>query len=555
MSRLHGCTSLVQRVPFRATEYIVRDRRRFIAVSLLGCVLICGAVPSTAFAGPLLDWLFHRNRSESLARTTANYPNATRTRFGSCLDGLCPFGRGRSGLASRDAATTNDLAANQNLSPTTTSYPPAGSCGPGWCQQTVVRYVPQIAYRTAYQPVPVTTYKTSTTINPENGLPRTCTRPCTSYTYQARRVPYTTYRPVYTTVPVADTLSQTTTGYAPQSPPAASIAPSLTPQTGRFSAPPNYSYQPPPTCSGQRATSTQTGAYAPYGASTIPGYTPGNATSFPPAPQTGSWPNATNSTRGVPAATPWRPANELHRDPPPGTNPWQEDDGRSPPSEFGYGQGRQAGGLGGGARTEADNRPSLRPEYSDDYSSGQANDSYSPSTRLKPVPMPESIRRRFDEKPRRTPNPSPTDDDVQARSSGEGDRTRQGHASTDDNSLFLTPNRSAQINLRAPLLDPPANQDSFGPSDVEESHYDSRALRDFDPDAHDVESPRRVDLNDKTAMARASHRRGPRGTRPVHERERVSASRYASVPIQWPARSPTRTLSPAHQSGSRWRSN
>ena len=116
----------------------------------------------------------------------------------------------------RPSRSQSSLASTSTSDRYTAGYAPQSSCGPGWCRDTVVQYVPQIAYRTAYEPVPVTTYKTTTTINPQTGLPRTCTRPCTSYTYQASRVPYTTYRPVYTTVPVTDTLAQPTPNYAQQ---------------------------------------------------------------------------------------------------------------------------------------------------------------------------------------------------------------------------------------------------------------------------------------------------------------------------------------------------
>jgi hypothetical protein len=80
--------------------------------------------------------------------------------------------------------------------------PATGACGAAQCEQTVVNYMPEVSYRTVWQPVPVTTYRRTVSYNPANGLPMTCTQPCTTYTYQARRVPYTSYRPVYTTVPV-----------------------------------------------------------------------------------------------------------------------------------------------------------------------------------------------------------------------------------------------------------------------------------------------------------------------------------------------------------------
>ncbi|MEZ6114976.1 MAG: hypothetical protein R3C28_00135 [Pirellulaceae bacterium] len=130
------------------------------------------ALPQSASAGPLLDWLLRRRAN----RTTAYYPGACNT----CSDG-------------------------------------------SYCEQTVVQYVPQVAYRTVWQPVPVTTYQKTVSCNPATGLPIECTKPCTSYTYQARRVPYTTYRPVYGKVPVcgnnntvaAMPISSTTTSYAP----------------------------------------------------------------------------------------------------------------------------------------------------------------------------------------------------------------------------------------------------------------------------------------------------------------------------------------------------
>lgn len=67
------------------------------------------------------------------------------------------------------------------------------------CQRVVVNYVPCTSYRTAYERVPVTTYRPQTTSDPCTGCTVTCMRPCTTYTYRCKRVPYTTYRPVYKT--------------------------------------------------------------------------------------------------------------------------------------------------------------------------------------------------------------------------------------------------------------------------------------------------------------------------------------------------------------------
>ena len=131
--------------------------------------------------------------------------------------------------------------------PTTSYYPPAtaapagASCGAAYCEQTVLRYVPQVAYRTVWQPVPVTTYRRTVSYNPSSGLPMTCTQPCTSYTYQARRVPYTSFRPVYTQVPVTNGTSGCNSCQTTVAPPAtatpyyqspAASQPAFTPSTG-----------------------------------------------------------------------------------------------------------------------------------------------------------------------------------------------------------------------------------------------------------------------------------------------------------------------------------
>ena len=258
-----------------------KSQPRLIIVSLCAAIFSLTLGSSHAQAGPLLDWLFQRNRSQGYATGragnaygspgqanagygqpynsnarpyTSNYAlqgqqaygyqrgiaggygantgqtaNVNQSYYRGQTGGLFSkcglFGRGslfgnRNAGAAGLSANGSQLGRNQASSQLagnqanmqygqTAAYGGNGGscpigCQKGWCQQTVLRYQPQIAYRTDYQPVPVTTYKTSTTINPANGLPRTCTRPCTSYTWQARRVPYTTYRPIYTTVPVAD---------------------------------------------------------------------------------------------------------------------------------------------------------------------------------------------------------------------------------------------------------------------------------------------------------------------------------------------------------------
>lgn len=68
------------------------------------------------------------------------------------------------------------------------------SCAP---QPVQAQYVPQTCYRTQYVSVPVTSYRPVTSCDPCTGCAQTCMRPVTTYMYQARLVPYTSYRIVY----------------------------------------------------------------------------------------------------------------------------------------------------------------------------------------------------------------------------------------------------------------------------------------------------------------------------------------------------------------------
>src|SRR5262249_18428834 len=80
------------------------------------------------------------------------------------------------------------------------------------CPQQV-SYVPQTAYRTEYQCVPVTTCQQVNTCDPCGGA-QTVTQPLTSYVRRPVMVPYTTYRPVVTPLNYA-TPACTSCGAAP----------------------------------------------------------------------------------------------------------------------------------------------------------------------------------------------------------------------------------------------------------------------------------------------------------------------------------------------------
>ncbi len=71
------------------------------------------------------------------------------------------------------------------------------SYAPAPCATTQANYVPMTCYRREYVNVPVTTYQPVTACDPCTGYPVTTMRPVVGYATQARLVPYTTYRVVY----------------------------------------------------------------------------------------------------------------------------------------------------------------------------------------------------------------------------------------------------------------------------------------------------------------------------------------------------------------------
>jgi len=468
---------------------IVVKQRRYFAV-LLFVSLVSISIPSTAEAGPLLDWLFQRNRSQGLAGNSNSL-------FGnSCLSGsrrsgygnVGGFGGGAPGYGASQNPAANVYAGQQNPNATTAGYAPQGGCSSGWCQQTVVKYVPQVAYRTVNQPVPVTTYKTSTTINPANGLPLTCTRPCTTYTDQARRIPYTTYRPVYTTVPVADTWGQ-----QPQAAPnMARYAPA--PQMPNYNQ--TYAYQPRTgtpgcaSCQNQNTRGTYGGGYGGGYSnwSSVPGYTPGNATNLPPyaggpASAGTPWSDAPLASPQA-GASPWRDVQPRSGgyESAPGATAWQNE----PSSRGDYNatqwQNEPSGRGFQGGNTPADERPRLnnRPEYPEDY--GQSN--FRPLT---PKPMSEEMRRRI---------MGPSNSIEPAESSyrdDDGFRRNYAAARTGQTDLFRTPNEQ-DYGPSNSSINAPTNQ---GYDRAEESNreYFRGGIRDYDR----TQPNTWTDSNDKTA--------------------------------------------------------
>jgi len=91
----------------------------------------------------------------------------------------------------------------RKAAPTTTFYAPVAAApviaAPACPQQQVVNYMPQTAFRSVIVQRPVTTFVPQAACGP-CGQPTTVMRPVTTFVSQQQLVPYTTFRPVVTTV-------------------------------------------------------------------------------------------------------------------------------------------------------------------------------------------------------------------------------------------------------------------------------------------------------------------------------------------------------------------
>jgi len=123
--------------------------------------------------------------------------------------------------------------------------------------QPAIQYVPQTSYRTEWSCVPVTTYRPVTVTDPRSCCPVTCMRPCTTYQWQARRVPYTTFRAVCATLAPTQVLGAPAAGCSTCGP-TTSVVPSA------------QSVPPPATTLGPVETTPVPIQQPPYGNSPVP---------------------------------------------------------------------------------------------------------------------------------------------------------------------------------------------------------------------------------------------------------------------------------------------
>ena len=177
-------------------------------------------------------------------------------------------------VTGRNGCSTCALRAPRQTALSPTVVPNVNNLQPGQCMRTcqqtcsrtVVNYVPQQAFRTAYKRVPVTQYRPVTNTDPCTGCTVTCMKPCTTYTYQCQRVPYTTYKPVYRTetykVPVTTITNGCATGTCSTCPTAGTVA-NFAPQTGCSTcgvnnAVPSQNFSPLTPSAGSSTTQTFT---------------------------------------------------------------------------------------------------------------------------------------------------------------------------------------------------------------------------------------------------------------------------------------------------------
>jgi hypothetical protein len=177
--------------------------KSFVVFPILAA-MFAGTFASTAQAGPLYDWLWKHHYNKLMCCAPQSF------KAGACPQPAC----GQPATCQTTCTQT--------------------------CQRVVVNYVPCTAYRTNWEQVPVTQFQKTCSTDPCTGCQVTCMKPCTTYTWQMKRVPYTTYRPVYRT----ETFSVPITYTAMAAPSACNSCPTCptasVPQTGCSSCAPTF---------------------------------------------------------------------------------------------------------------------------------------------------------------------------------------------------------------------------------------------------------------------------------------------------------------------------
>lgn len=164
-----------------------------------GVVLMQGLAPQAKCqAGPLTDWLFHRQDTQ-YAQPIYGQPVVA------------------------PPAVVAPAPAVSPCSPcqgATTYYAPAPTmqaCAP--CQRATTYYAPDPYYRTTWTRMPVTNYRPVMAASPTAGYPVVTMQPCNTNIWQARRVPSYAFHPIYSGYAPAPAPGCSTCGAAPTAAP------------------------------------------------------------------------------------------------------------------------------------------------------------------------------------------------------------------------------------------------------------------------------------------------------------------------------------------------
>ncbi len=169
-------------------------------------IVACGLLPSRAQAGPLIDWLFGRNKQPPAYAVGApapvggatpyamaygayppNNPNPYAANYGTYYGSSLPV-IGPAGAGYRMQMPSGITAATMPSSMPSTAMP--GTAMPGMMPSTVaptLSYVPN--FNSYANRAAVTYYRPMLTTDPNTGAQVVAMAPCTSYEYQTQRVP------------------------------------------------------------------------------------------------------------------------------------------------------------------------------------------------------------------------------------------------------------------------------------------------------------------------------------------------------------------------------
>lgn len=196
-----------------------------------------------------------------------------------------------SGCNSCGRGTTAYRPITPTYAPMAVAQPMAMGCSS--CAQTC-NYMPQTCYRTVYQQVPVTSFQPVAACGP-CGNQVTAMRPVVTYQMQARLVPYTTYRPVFSPMGYAPAAVACPTGGCGSTVSYGAALPTVSTATGCSS------------CSAAVVPSYENATYSsPTYSTPSPSYSPSPAPSYTPAPATGSSSGAVQTP--TPTLAPTEPA-------------------------------------------------------------------------------------------------------------------------------------------------------------------------------------------------------------------------------------------------------